>query len=142
LPPDRARSWSHLSQYGLGVGSIGGIDEQGHTLGFRNQFTQQFEPLCRQLSRDEIDTCQVAGRPSKTGDKAEPDRVIADDEDNWDSRSSRLGRECRSRPFRGGDYGDLSANEVARQGRQPLILTFRPAVFDRYILALDIADLL
>ena len=71
---------------------------------------QEFEPFCRQLSRDKIDTCQVAAWPSETGHKTEPDRVIADDEDNRDGRSGGLGRECHNRPFRGGDYEDLPAN--------------------------------
>ena len=38
-----------------------------------------------------------------------------------------------------GDHGDLSANQVGRQRRQPIHLTLRPAVFDRHVLALDIA---
>ena len=38
-----------------------------------------------------------------------------------------------------GDHGDPSANEVSRQLRQPIELILRPAVFDRDVLALDIA---
>jgi hypothetical protein len=37
------------------------------------------------------------------------------------------------------DHGDPSANQIGRQRRQPVVLTLRPAVFDRYGLALDIA---
>jgi hypothetical protein len=39
-----------------------------------------------------------------------------------------------------GDYGHLSANEVGRQRRQPIVMTLRPAVFDRDILVFDVAD--
>ena len=38
-----------------------------------------------------------------------------------------------------GDHGDLPANQFGRQRRQPIDLILRPAVFDRHILALDIA---
>ena len=41
-----------------------------------------------------------------------------------------------------GDHGDLPANQFGRQRRQPIDLTLRPAVFDRDVLALDIAGVL
>ena len=40
------------------------------------------------------------------------------------------------------DHGDLSANQFGRQRRQPIELILGPAVFDRHVLALDIAGLL
>ena len=41
-----------------------------------------------------------------------------------------------------GDHGDLSANQFGRQRRQPIELILGPAVFDRHVLALDIAGVL
>ena len=41
-----------------------------------------------------------------------------------------------------GDHGDLSANQIGRQRRQPIDLILGPAVFDRHVLALDIAGVL
>ena len=35
--------------------------------------------------------------------------------------------------------GHLSANQIGRQCRQSIVLVLRPAVFDRYILTLDVA---
>ena len=40
------------------------------------------------------------------------------------------------------DHGDLPANQFGRQRRQPIGLTLGPAVFDRHVLALDIAGFL
>ena len=40
------------------------------------------------------------------------------------------------------DHGDLPANQFGRQRRQPIELILGPAVFDRHVLALDIAGLL
>ena len=51
LQPDGARSRFHVSQRGLGIRSIGRIDEHGHTSGCGHQLAQEFQPLCRQLSR-------------------------------------------------------------------------------------------
>src|SRR5262249_36677908 len=40
------------------------------------------------------------------------------------------------------DYRYLPANQFGRQLRQPLELTLSPAIFDRHVLALDIAGVL
>jgi hypothetical protein len=40
-----------------------------------------------------------------------------------------------------GDHRGLSANQVGRQRGQPIDLIFDPAVFDRHVLALDMAGL-
>src|SRR5262249_59414116 len=39
------------------------------------------------------------------------------------------------------DHGDLPANQIGRQRRQPAKLIVGPAVFDRYVFALDIAGI-
>ena len=44
--------------------------------------------------------------------------------------------------FRRDDHGDPSANQIGRQRRQPIDLILGPAVFDRDVLALDIAGFL
>ena len=40
------------------------------------------------------------------------------------------------------DHGDLPANQIGRQRRQPVDLILGPAVFDRDVLAFDIAGVL
>jgi hypothetical protein len=47
----------------------------------------------------------------------------------------------RCRVAAGYDYGALTANEIGRQFRQPIVLVFRPAVFDRKVLSLSITSL-
>ena len=73
---------------------------------------QQVEPLCRQLTAEKVDPCQVAIRPGEAGDKTKPDRVFGGNEGDRDGRGCRLGSGRRSGRARG-DYGDLSANELA-----------------------------
>src|SRR5262245_52459629 len=62
-------------------------------------------------------------------------------EDDGDRRSSRLGRQRRSRAG-DDDDGNLSANQFVHEYRQPIVLALRPAVFDHDVLALDVDGLL
>jgi hypothetical protein len=64
----------------------------------------------------------------------------AGDEDDGDCRGCRLGRKRRDTSERG-DRGDLPANQIGRQFRQPIDLILGEAVYDRHVLTLDIAAL-
>jgi class 3 adenylate cyclase len=81
-----------VPQRGLCILSIGRIDEHGHTSGCWHQLAQKLQPLCSQFSPEKIGSRQIASRPSETGDKTTPDRVVADVEDDGDRRRCRLGR--------------------------------------------------
>ena len=78
LQPYGASSRFHVSQCGFGIGGTCRIDEHGHASGRGHQLTQQFQPLCRQLGIEKIDSCQVAARPGEARDKTKPDRVFGD----------------------------------------------------------------
>src|SRR5262249_19154949 len=75
---------------------------------------------------------QITARLLKAGDKAFRDRITAHEEDNWNRRGCRLGRVCR---VNSGAYNhrDSKRNQFGGECRQSIIVTFRPAVFDRYI---------
>src|SRR5262249_21393597 len=47
LQPHGGSSRRHVSQYRLGIRSIGRIDEHGNTHGCGHHLTQEFQPLCR-----------------------------------------------------------------------------------------------
>ena len=122
--------------------ALAGLTSTATRAGCGHQLAQEFQPLCHQLATEKIDPRQVAARPGEAGDKTEPDRVFGDDEDDGDRRGCRLGRERRSGASGRGDHGDLSANQFGRQRRQSIDLILGPAVFDRHVLALDIAGVL
>src|SRR5262249_43894333 len=65
LQSKSARNRLYISHHGLGAG---GTDEYGHMRCSGHQLTQQLQPLRHQLDRKNIDTCQVAARPSEAGD--------------------------------------------------------------------------
>src|SRR5262249_37135235 len=57
-------------------------------------------------------------------------------------RCSGLGRQRRVRTSGRNDHGDLSANQFRYQRRYAIDLILTPAVFDRDVLALDMAGIL
>jgi hypothetical protein len=142
LKPDSARGRFHVSQRSLGIRGIRRIDKHSHTNRSGYQLTQEFQPLCHQLRRDKIEPCQVAARQGEAGNKTKPDRVVANSEGDGDRCSGRLRRERRRGAFDRDDHGDPPANQFGRQRRQPIELSLGPAVFDRHVLALDVAALL
>src|SRR5262249_51229512 len=70
-------------------------------------------------------------------DQADLDR-IADVEDDRDRRSCGFRRKSRRSSARH-DHIDPLADKVGGQRWRPIIVAFRPTVFDRYILSFDIA---
>src|SRR6266545_3938449 len=58
--------------------------------------------------------------------------------DGRDRRACSLGRERRGNSARG-DHVDPSVNQFDRQLRQPIELTFGEPIYDRHVLALDVA---
>jgi hypothetical protein len=125
----------------ISVFGIGWVDEHSNTSGCGHQLAQEFEPLCYQLSRENIDTCQVAAWPGKVGDKTEPDRIVGNYEDDGDRRGCRLGRQSRRVASGRGDDGDLPPNQLGRQRRQPIVSALRPAVLVRHVLTFDVPSL-
>src|SRR5262249_202821 len=142
LQSDGAGSRFQVSQRRLRIQNVGRIDEHGHTSRPGHQFTQEFQPLRRQLIAEKIDPRQIAARPIEAGDEAQPDRVFAGAKDDRDRRRCRLGCERRGGTSGRNDYGYLAGNQLGRQLRQPVELTLSPAIFDRHVLALDIAGVL
>ena len=81
---------------------------------------------------------RVAARLRKAGDEAELHRIGGTAEDDRNRRGRCLGRDRRRGAGRG-DHGHLSAHQIGRQCRQPIVVTFGPTIFDRHILAFDVS---
>src|SRR5262245_33965172 len=75
LKPHSAGGRLHLPQRGFRRRSIGRIDEHRDTSRSGYYLTQEFQPLCGQLTTENIDPGQVAFRSGEAGHKTEPDRV-------------------------------------------------------------------
>ena len=137
LQPECAGRRLHVLRGGLGNSGIGWIDEQGHDARRGDQLVQQLQPLRRGLHVRLGHARDVAARPAKAGDEAEPDRVAARFEDDRNGRGRRLCRKRRRSAGRG-NHGHLTMNQISRHRRQPIVLAFRPTVFDRHVLAIDV----
>ena len=129
---------SQVCDRGLSKRTVG-IDEHGKARGSRQQLVQEPEPLCRELHIHGADTGDVAARPVEAGDETSLDRVAAGAEDDRNCRGRGFGRECRWHAARCGDDGHPAADQIGRQFRQSIVLTLCPAVFDRDVLAFDVA---
>jgi hypothetical protein len=117
------------------------VDEQRDAGGRRKKLVQEFEPLRSHLCIQRHYAREVAAWSAQAGDKSKFDRIARYVEDDRNRRGRRLGRECRGRATAGEHYGHLAAHQIGRQRGQSIILPIRPTVFDRDVVALDIADL-
>ena len=137
LQPEGTSRCLHLLRVGLGNSGIGWIDEQGYDARRGDQLVQQLQPLRRYLHVRIGHARDIAARPVKAGDEAEPDRVGGHFEDDRNGRGRRL---CRKRRRSGGrgNHGHLTMNQISHHRRQPISSTLRPAVFDRDVTAIDV----
>src|SRR5262249_44988144 len=67
-------------------------------------------------------------------DQPDLHRIVADAEDDRDGRGRGFGGARSRRVARYRNYPNLTADQLGRQLRHPLILPLRPAVFDRDVL--------
>src|SRR5262245_62332174 len=118
---------------------IGWIDQHGNTSGLGHQVMEKSQPLGRNLSSEKIDSGRVAARPGKAGDKAKPDRVFADAEDDWGRCGRGFGRLGTNGQAGRGDNGHATADEVSHERRQAIVPPIQPVVLDHHVLALDVA---
>ncbi len=83
----------------------------------------------------------VSTGPVEAGDQADFDRIAGNDEDGRYRRGRGLG--CQRHLLAAGrnEHRNRGLSEIARQRRQPIVPTLRPAVFHPHVLALDIAAL-
>src|SRR5262245_11301598 len=88
--------------------------------------------------RKKVHARDVATRLVETCDEAEFDRVAAGCEDDRYCRVCSLGRNCRGGVHRS-DHCHLTAYQIGRQLRQPIVVILRPAIFDSHVPALYVA---
>ena len=138
LQPHGASSRLHVSQRGLRSRALAGLTSTATRVAAgtssrrsssrfaTNSAVKKLMPVRLPPGR-----ARLATRPSLTGSSATPKTmgivVVAALAANAAATSAR------------GDHGNPSANQFGRQRRQPIELILGPAVFDRDVLALDIA---
>ena len=148
LCPLSSIAWSSARFRGLAIlavcGSRRGIAEIRPALPPHHQPENNCHKNCVQKRRPasrikKAHARQIAARTVEAGDESELDRVTTVGKDDRRRRSRRLGRERRDRAA-----GRKDSRPPVDEPNRPLVpaaivLTVRPAVFDRYVLALDVA---
>src|SRR5262249_53754229 len=86
-------------------------------------------------------TCEVAARLVEACDETVLAGVVIEGEDNRNRARRCLGCDRRIIATRCNDYGHLTLNQIDGKGRHSIRLSLRPSIFNRDILAFDIAGL-
>src|SRR5262249_53453683 len=133
LLPDRVGCLLNISRLRLKI-RIVRVEEHADQSCCWNEIVQEPDPLCLNSRQQKIYPCRVAAWPVEAGDEAELDRVVAGTEDDRNGRGCCFGSERRLRAPCGGDDGDVTVNQIGRERRQSVVLTFRPAILDRHVL--------
>ena len=81
----------------------------------------------------------VAARPGKAGDQTKLDRVFGDRKTIGIVVVAALAASAGRIAAERSDNGHVTADQVGHQRRQAIELALRPTVFDRHVLALDVA---
>jgi hypothetical protein len=102
---------------------------------------QNLELLSRQIARQDHHAREVAAGAAEAGREAELHRVDTGVEDDRDGRGCRLGGKRRGRAGRN-NPGHPAVDQIGRQCRQSVILAVCKTIFDRHVLAFDVAGLL
>jgi hypothetical protein len=134
------RRHEYLVGFAFRIG-IGRVDEQ-HDGGPRGQqFVQHVHPLGPKRPLQRRGARDITARVALACDQAARDRVAADPKDDRNGLGSRLGRECGCRAHDDHENGHPSADQIAQQDRQSLVVQFDPAVLDRDVPSDHGADL-
>ena len=142
LQPASTRSHPHVPRRGFGLLGIRRIDGYSRTNRSGQEFTQKFQPFCGQLGIEKINACQIAAGRARLATRAS----LTGSSDVMKTMGSvvvaALAANVRRITSGSGNHRDLPADQIGCHRRQPIGLVFGPAIFDRDVLAFDIAGLL
>ena len=120
----------------LAKSGIARVDERGDDVGPRYHLVQLLYLLLHKFRAQVGHAGGVAARPGKAGDQPLDYGVGRGRKHDRDRRRRGLCRERRWSAGRG-YHRDLPAHQLGRERRQPIVVTLRPAIFDRHVAAFD-----
>ena len=116
------------------------VHEQRDSWRRRHEFVQDFELFRAKLGRQVSDAGDIAAGPGEIGDQPQPDRVAPQYEHDRGRRRRRF-RLARGSHTSRDNHVYAPLGQISRQRQQAGILPFRPAVFQRHVLAGDVGGL-
>src|SRR5262245_24654265 len=121
--------------------SVVRVEEDGNRGSSRHQFAELLKSLWYEFIIEQAHTRKVTARTVEARDETKLDRVAPRNEDNRKFRCRGLCYKRRINTTDCSDDSDPTANEVGGEHRQPIVVTFCPAVLDGDILAFDVSNL-
>ena len=101
---------------------------------------QQLQALCDRADSEGAHTGHIAARSVEARDQAKLDRVGAHHENDWYRWGRRFGGQRGRRAVGRHDHSHPMLNQVGGHDRQSIVAALRPTIFDRDVLALDVAS--
>src|SRR5262249_54510553 len=130
-----------IFQEALGIKRVRLIEQKCNVL-CRRHFVYQLQLLWNRCGQELAHAGDVTSRPIQAGDNPCLDRIDPGLKNNGDGAGRSLGRQRTGSTTQRNDDGDLALDQIGRQGWKSLIRIFRPAVFNRNILLLNVTRLL
>jgi hypothetical protein len=115
------------------------IHEHGDRGSIWNQVTQDCQLLARNRSGEKADTRDIAVWSTDVGDESRFDRVAASGKDNRYCRGCSFCGKRRRRAPACENNGNLTIDQLGRQGGKPIGTLVRPSIFDGNVLTFEIA---
>src|SRR5260370_32886585 len=103
---------------------------------------QQLQSLCLHGRREHTASGDIAAWTIECRHRAGFDRIIPRDEYDRNRPSRSLSGCCRRATSDQNDHSYAATHQLSRLLRKSIVLSLRPAVFDRDVPALDVASLL
>ena len=120
---------------GLGIGSW--IDEHGNAVALGHELAQQLQVASPPAPRKKAHARDVAARPVEAGDETDLDRVVARSRRRSESVVVAALAASAAGVLPRDNHGHLRRTRSAARAGSRSVWSFRPAVFDRHVLALD-----
>src|SRR6185295_18664837 len=117
-----------------------GISDEPNPCNARSGLLERFEPLGRELIRQQRDTRRIAPGLCQALRNAELNGIGTHGVDNWNGLR-RLHNMRRNIATDGKDHKGLALNQVRGELRKPLRPTLSIPVFNGEVLTIDIAEL-
>src|SRR5262245_21565473 len=114
------------------------VDKQREN-GRRGQhFMQQLQSLRSYRHVPSGDAGEVTAWSVQTCDKSKFNRIEPDVKHGWNCGGSRLSRQCSRGAGGHGNDGHFAPNQLGHYCGKPLVVTLRPAIFNRHVPTVDV----
>src|SRR5262249_50292006 len=114
------------------------INEEADQVQVGNGLAHQLELLSDERRCGGAGAGHVTAWSVETSHQTKFDRVAASNKDYRNASSRSLGCECRGGTAQCGPHRDIAPNQLVREGRQSIVMTLGPAIFNRHVAAFEI----